>query len=121
MKTQAPFITHFSIGLIVIAGIIALWLGLTSPDTLTPSHRMCYVAYGVLFLIGGITYYIRPLIGSAILVVSLLSMIAVAPLADLPVWADGTTATKLTIIVAAVLTAVEVSEPLWSQNQRKQP
>ena len=116
MKTKASLINHFVIGVTVTAGIVALVQAWFGPDTASNIVRACYVAYGGLFVIGSVAYYTKPRIGAAILVISLLSLICVAPLAGFPVWIDASTAARIGIITGCITAAGIVAEPLFDSS-----
>jgi uncharacterized membrane protein len=121
MKAKtSQIIEHFQLGLIVAAGSVALVLAWRSQSGLAVAVRACYVVYGILFLVGALAYYTKPRIGSAILIVSLLSSIVVAPLVGFPVWVNGSGATRVGLILGAVTAAGIVCGPLLKSRDNGQ-
>jgi hypothetical protein len=121
MKAQTSrIIEHFQISLIVVAGILALALARHSQDGLSVAVRACYTAYGILFLGGTLGYYVKPRIGSAILVASLMSLIVVAPLVGFPVWVNGSTRSRVGSILGVIVAAGIVSGPLLASRDNEQ-
>jgi hypothetical protein len=114
-------ISFFVIGLTVCAGIVSLFQAWFGQDTLPHTVRVSYAVYGCLFLIGSAAYFIKPRLGAAILVVSLLSMIGVAPLVGFPVWIEASTASRIGMITGCITAAGIVSEPLFNTKKSQKP
>jgi predicted PurR-regulated permease PerM len=121
MKTKtSQIIEHCQLGLILATGIVAFVLAWRSQDGLAVAVRACYVAYGILFLVGALAYYTKPRIGSAILIASLLSSVVVAPLVGFPAWVNASGASRVGLILGAVIAAGIVCGPLLNSRDNEQ-
>jgi predicted PurR-regulated permease PerM len=86
MKTKTSHIEHFTLAVTAVAGIAFLALAWNSKDGIAVAVRASYFTYSALFVVGALAYYTKPRIGSAILIVALLSAPVVAALVGFPVW-----------------------------------
>jgi predicted PurR-regulated permease PerM len=119
-KISQNMVEHFTLGVTAVAGIIFLALAWKSQDGLAVAVRASYFAYGILFVVGALAYYTRPRIGSAILIVSLLSMPIVAALVGFPVWVNGSAGSRIGLILGAITSAGIVSAPLLKSRDNGQ-
>lgn len=102
---------HFTLAVTAVAGIAFLALAWNSKDGISVAVRASYVTYGILFVVGTLAYYTKPRIGSATLIVALLSAPVVAALVGFPVWVNGSAASRIGSILGAITSAGIVSAP----------
>jgi hypothetical protein len=107
MKTDTSRIAgHFQTGLVAAAGLLALASAWWPQAELPATIRACYFVYGILFLVGAVA--------------SLLSLIAVAPLAGFPLWVNGSMAEKASLVLGTIVAAGLVAGPLLASRDGKE-
>jgi hypothetical protein len=121
MKADKPqVIENLTLTVTAVAGIMALALAWNSQDGTIAALRVSYLIYGILFVAGSLAYYTEPRLGSAVLIVALLSAPIVAAMVGFPVWVDGSAASRIGLILGTITSAGIVSAPFLRSRNREQ-
>lgn len=75
-----------------------------------------HTAYGLAFFAGAVAFYLKPVLGSLLLLTALVSVIPVSAMIGLSLWADASSAAKGGMIFGLILAAGIVSRPLYSNE-----